>query len=117
MNEHAFLLGIQSINSQDRHNYCQSNGIGGNSHGKSKINRRAVKTPICAMKPNGQSIRRGFTLLELSIVIAVVAILLSLLAGPIAKGVKRAKRISAEADQGQTNLIKEQEPGGPLSAE
>ncbi len=69
------------------------------------------------MKRNDQSSGRGFTLIEMLCVIAAIAILLSLIAGPIAKGIKRAKKLSSDVGQGQTNIVKEQEPGGALSAE
>lgn len=60
---------------------------------------------------------RGLTLLELLCVIAGIAILLSLIANPISRALKKARKLNADVSQGQTNIIKEQEPGGALSAE
>ena len=60
---------------------------------------------------------RGFTLLELVGVIAIIAILAGLFLGPLSKGYARAKKLNREIGEGQTNIIEMQKPGGLLSAE
>jgi prepilin-type N-terminal cleavage/methylation domain-containing protein len=67
------------------------------------------------MKLRGQTCRLGFTLLELLCVIAIIAILAGFILGPVAKARTKADKLSRDVEQGQTNIMKEQEPGGLLS--
>jgi len=57
----------------------------------------------------------GFTLLELLCVIAIIAILLGLIVGAVAMSRTKAKKLTKDIGEGQTNIIKMQEPGGLLS--
>jgi len=49
--------------------------------------------------------RRAFTLLELLGVITIIALLLGLIGGAIAKAHSKAKKMSADTAQGQTNIV------------
>jgi prepilin-type N-terminal cleavage/methylation domain-containing protein len=59
----------------------------------------------------------GFTLLEFLCVIAIIAILIGLIGGAIAMSRAKAKKLTIILGEGQTNIMKMQEPGGLLSAE
>ena len=58
------------------------------------------------MKHHRTPKKRAFTLLELLGVIAIIAILLGLVAGAIAKAHSKAKKLSRDTAQGQTNIVK-----------
>ena len=61
--------------------------------------------------------KRGFTVLELVAVIAIIALLLGLLLGPVSRAFARAKKLDREIGEGQASIVEMQEPGGLLSAE
>jgi prepilin-type N-terminal cleavage/methylation domain-containing protein len=67
------------------------------------------------MKLRGQTSSLGFTLLELLCVIAIIAILAGLIVGGVANARTKANKLSRDVGQGQTNIMKMQEPGGLLS--
>ena len=68
------------------------------------------------MKPPCKVRQRAFTLLELLYVIAIIAILAGLVLGGIAKANSKAKKLSTDIGQGQTNIINDMErPGGLTS--
>jgi len=68
------------------------------------------------MKPPCKARQRAFTLLELLCVIASIAILAGLVLGGFAKAHSKAKKLSTDIGQGQTNIINDMErPGGLTS--
>jgi prepilin-type N-terminal cleavage/methylation domain-containing protein len=56
-------------------------------------------TPSCKVR------QRAFTLLELLCVIAIIAILAGLILGVGAKALAKARQLSRDTGQGQTNIM------------
>jgi prepilin-type N-terminal cleavage/methylation domain-containing protein len=69
------------------------------------------------MKRQHQSVRRGFTVLELMCVIAIIAVLLSLIVGAVSKSRSKATKLKTYVEKGQKSIEHMQEPGGLLSPE
>jgi prepilin-type N-terminal cleavage/methylation domain-containing protein len=69
------------------------------------------------MKLWGQSDHRGFTLLELLCVIAIISVVLGLFLGVVSKSRSKATKLKTNVEEGQKNIEKMQEPGGLLSQE
>jgi prepilin-type N-terminal cleavage/methylation domain-containing protein len=68
------------------------------------------------MKPPRKVRQRALTLLEVLCVIAVIAILAGLVLGGVAMAHSRARKLSTNIGQGQTNIINDMErPGGLTS--
>lgn len=68
------------------------------------------------MKSLSKVRQSALTLIELLCVIAIIAIVASLLVAGIAKAHTQAKKLSREIGQGQTNIINDMErPGGLMS--
>jgi type II secretory pathway pseudopilin PulG len=67
------------------------------------------------MKLRGQTGSSGITLLQILCVIAIIAILAGLILGAVAKARTKANKLNRDVGQGQTNIMKMQEPGGLLS--
>jgi prepilin-type N-terminal cleavage/methylation domain-containing protein len=68
------------------------------------------------MKPPCKVRQRAFTLLELLCVIAIIAILAGLVLGGVAKAHSKAKKLSTDIGQGQTNIINDMEQPGGLTS-
>ena len=68
------------------------------------------------MKPLCKVLQRAFTLLELLCVIAFIAILAGLVIGGVAKAHSKAKKLSTNIGQGQTNIINDMEQPGGLTS-
>jgi len=58
------------------------------------------------MKHSHKISRRAFTLLELECVIAIIAILVALYLGVFPKAIGRARKVSDQNADSQTNMIK-----------
>ena len=56
-------------------------------------------------------------MIELIAVIAIIALLVGLLLGPVSRALARAKTLDREVEEGQASIVEMQEPGGLLSAE
>ena len=58
---------------------------------------------------------RGFTLIEILCVIAIIAGIVGLILGAVAMSKSKARKLTTKIGEGQTNIIRMQEPGGLLS--
>jgi competence protein ComGC len=60
---------------------------------------------------------KAFMFLELLCVLAIIAILTGLLLGAVEKSHSKAKKLDRDLRDGQTNIMKMEEPGGLLSSD